>query len=152
MVDFNISCLVGKARCYSHQSCWRALLPTQEMKGWSYSCFPPPFGVDFGLGHLLSSPQLYMHGALWSWGCPLHCVGSPGRRYSSFSCWFWMAFVSTVMKWELFVSSFKKREIATRYMHLAETFLPSFSLFSLFPSESCKTGAWLRCSWLDGRE
>lgn len=95
-------CVQGKARCYSEQSCWRGFLPTQEMKGGGYSHFPPPFGADFGLRNLLRSPQPYTHVVLWSQTCPSHCVGLPGRRYGSFSCWFGMVFVSADEKLELF--------------------------------------------------
>lgn len=34
------------------------------------------------------------------------------------------------------MSSFKKREVVTGYMHSPETLLSSFSTFSLFPGES----------------
>lgn len=54
--------------------------------------------------------------------------------------------------WNFFVSSFKKREVATGYVHSPETLLSSFSEFSLFPSESHRGRAWLWCSWLEGRE
>ena len=52
---------------------------------------------------LLRSPQLYLHVVLWSRGCPSHCVGLPGRRYGSFSCWFGMVFVTADVKQEIFL-------------------------------------------------